>query len=187
LGLGDLSSVGSIYGAATIKLLDGFQMPNLATLLKFDNKPVSHADKRLANRFLKLWVGLRGNKGFPLISDLNFDDMGEFMPYTFNLDLSAGADDPKFRYIGRQLVRDCGGDITNQGVSQLLPQSLLARAVQQRDEVVSEGKPCMIADEFVNAEGNKVLYRAVMMPFSSTGDTIDFIIGAINSKTVEMG
>jgi hypothetical protein len=112
--------------------------------------------------------------------------MGEFVPYTFNLDLSAGVDDPKFRFIGRQLVRDCGGDLTNQDVSQLLPQSCLARAVQQRGEVVSEGKPCLIADEFVNADGNKVLYRAVMMPFSSTGATIDFIIGAINSKTVKL-
>ena len=156
-------------------------MPNLATLLKSDNKPVSHADKRLANRFLKYWEGLRGNKGFPLISDLDFDVLGEFVPYAFNLDLSAGVDDPKFCFVGRHLIRDCGGDITNQRVCRLLPQSLLARAVERRGEVVSEGKPCMIADEFVNAEGNKVLYRAVMMPFSSTGDTIDFIIGAINS------
>ncbi len=161
-------------------------MPKLATWLNSDSKPVSHADKRLANRFLKYWEGLRGNQDFPLISDLNLDHVGEFVPYTFNLDLSIDPEDPRFRFLGRQLVRDCGGDITNQGVSRLLPQSCLARAVERRGEVVTEGKPCMIADEFINAEGNKVLYRAVMMPFSSTGETIDFIIGAINSKTVEL-
>jgi hypothetical protein len=161
-------------------------MPKIATWLNSDSKPVSHADKRLANRFLNYWEGLRGDQDFPLISDLNLDHVGEFVPYIFNIDLSSGMDDPKFRFLGRQLVRDCGGDLTNQGVSRLLPLSCLARAVERRGEVVSEGKPCMIADEFINAEGNKVLYRAVMMPFSSTGATIDFIIGAINSKTVKL-
>ena len=161
-------------------------MPKLATWLNSDSRPVSHTDKRLANRFLKYWEGLRGSADYPLISDLNLDHVGEFVPYTFNLDLSLDAEDPRFRFLGRQLVRECGGDITNQGVSRLLPQSCLARAVERRGEVVSEGKPCMIADEFINAEGNKVLYRAVMLPFSSNGRTIDFIIGAINSKTVEL-
>ena len=159
-------------------------MPRLATWLNSDSKPVTHTDKRLANRFLKYWEGLRGDQNYPLISELNLDHVSEFVPYTFNLDLSSDAEDPKFRFMGRQLFRDCGGDITNQGVSRLLPQSCLARAVARRDEVVTEGKPCMIADEFINAEGNKVLYRAVMLPFSSDGKTIDFIIGAINSKTV---
>ncbi len=161
-------------------------MPKLATWLNSDSKPVSHADKRLANRFLKYWEELRGDQDFPLISDLNLDHLGEFVPYIFNIDLSFGTDDPEFRFLGRQLVRDCGGDITNQGISRLLPRSCLARAVGRRGEVTSEGKPCMIADEFVDADGNKVFYRAVMMPFSSTGDTIDFIIGAINSKTVKL-
>ena len=162
-------------------------MPKLATWLKSDSKPASHSDKRLANRFLRYWESVRGDKDFPLISELNLDAVGEFVPYTFNLDLSADRDNPKFRFIGRQLIRDCGGDVTNQGTNALLPQSCLARAIERRGEVVSEGKPCMISDEFVNAEGNKVLYRAVMLPFSSTGETIDFIIGAINSKTVELG
>lgn len=159
-------------------------MPKLATWLSSDTKSSSQRDKRLANRFLSYWESLRGDKDYPLISELNLDDVGEFVPYSFNIDLSVNRDDPKFRFIGRQLIRDCGGDVTNQAISRLLPQSCLARAVQQRDEVVNEGKPCMIADEFVDAEGNMVLYRAVMLPFSSTGERIDFIIGAMNSKTV---
>ena len=127
-------------------------MPKLATWLNSDSKPVSHADKRLANRFLKYWEGLRGNQDLPLISDLNLDHVGEFVPYTFNLDLSAGTEDPRFRFLGRQLVRDCGGDITNQGVSRLLPQSCLARAVERRGEVISERKPCMIEVEIAYLE-----------------------------------
>jgi chromosome partitioning protein len=162
-------------------------MPNLASLLKSDTKPMADADRRLASRFLNYWESLRGSNGLPLISDLNFDVMGEFVPYAFNLDLTTGADDPKVCFLGRQLARECGGDITNQGISRLLPQSLLARAIERRGEVVSEGKPCLISDDYINAEGDKVLYRAVMMPFSTTGDTIDFIIGAINSKTVDVG
>jgi len=160
-------------------------MTNLASLLNSDGKTVSHSDKRLANRFLKYWEGLLGSQDLPLITDLNLNEMGELLPYTFNLDISTGSDNPKLCFVGRQLIQDCDGDVINQGVSQLQPQSLLAKVIRHRGEVVSERKPCMIADEFINAEGNKVLYRAVMMPFSSTGKTFDFIIGAINSKTVE--
>ncbi len=160
-------------------------MANLAHLLNSDSKTVSHSDKRLANSFLRYWESLRGRKILPLITDLNFHEIGEFLPYTFTLDISAGSDNPKLCFVGRQLIQDCGGDVLNQCVSQLQPQSLLAKAIRHRGEVIADGKPCMIADELVNAEGNKTLYRAVMMPFSSTGDTIDFIIGAISSKTVE--
>ncbi len=160
-------------------------MPNLATWLKTDSDPISPAEQRLANRFLKYWEGLRGYHDLPLITDLNFDDMGEFVPYAFNLDLSDGTDNPKFRFIGRDLLRDCGGDVTNQGVSQLLPQSLLARAIRHRGDVIAAGKPCVFADEFINAEGHQVLYRAILLPFRGTGDQIDFIVGAVSSKTVE--
>ena len=99
-------------------------MPKLAAWISSDSKPVSHRDKRLANRFLKYWETLRGDQDYPLISELNLDDVGEFVPYTFNIDLTRGLEDPKFRFLGRQLVRDCGGDVTNQGVSRLLPQRL---------------------------------------------------------------
>ena len=160
-------------------------MANLAHLLNSDSKTVSHSDKRLANSFLRYWESLRGRKILPLITDLNLNEIGEFLPYTFTLDISAGSDNPKLCFVGGQLIQDCGGDVLNQCVSQLQPQSLLAKAIRHRGEVIADGKPCMIADELVNAEGNKALYRAVMMPFSSTGDTIDFIIGAISSKTVE--
>ena len=149
-------------------------MPKLATWLSSDSKPATHTDKRLANRFLNYWEGLRGDQDYPLISDLYLDHVRDFVPYTFNVDLASDAEDPKFRFMGRQLFRDCGGDITNQGISRLLPQSCLARAIARRDEVVTEGKPCMIADEFINTEGNQVLFRAVMLPFSSDGKTIDF-------------
>jgi len=96
-------------------------MPNLATWLKIDSEPISSADRRLANRFLRYWEGLRGHNDLPSITDLNLDDMGEFVPYAFNLDLSDGTDNPKFRFIGQHLLRDCGGGATNQEVSQLPP------------------------------------------------------------------
>jgi len=159
-------------------------MPKIATWLNSEYHASSPSDQRLANRFLKYWDTLRGNRDYPLISHLNLDDVSEFVPYTFNIDLSVDRDDPRFRFIGRKLIRDCGGDVTNQNVSRLLPQSCLARAVRHRQEVLDEGKPCIVADEFTDAEGNTVLYRAVMLPFSSTGKEIDFIIGAVNNKTV---
>ncbi len=162
-------------------------MPSLATWLKLDDKSASQADKPLADRFLSYWDGLRRDRGFPLITDLNLDRMGEFVPYTFNLDISYSAENPTLRFVGPELARDCGGNAANRHLSALPRHCLVARALRNYSKVITHRKPFTVADEFVNAEGGKVFYRAVMLPFSLAGSRIDYIIGAISGKEVRSG
>ena len=159
-------------------------MPSLATWLKLDDKAASQADKRMADRFLTYWNGLRRDRDFPLITELNLDRMGEFVPYTFNLDISYSDENPMLRFIGPELARDCGGEVSNRRLNGLPRQCLVARALRNYRRVVASQKPFTVADEFVDAEGSKTFYRAVMLPFSLSGNKIDYIIGAINSKEV---
>jgi len=164
-------------------------MQNLADGPNIDANPASLEDQRMTTRFLHYWEALRADTGkaIPLIGDLDLANVGEIAPNTFNIDLAGDPDDPKFRFVGQRLIRDCGGHVANPKVSQLVPQSCLARAVEHRHQVVAEKEPRMIADEFIDEAGNKVLYRGVLLPFSSTGEWVDIIIGALASKTVALG
>lgn len=159
-------------------------MPNLTSWLKLDSNPASAADRRLATRFLNYWERLRGDQRLPSPTDLNFDDISEFIPHTFNIDLSTGAEDPTFRFVGKDLARDCDGDFANRRMSELPPLSLLAQTVRHFAEVVAHGEPVVVSDRFIAAWNREVLFRAVMLPFSRTGHRTDCIIGAVNSKSV---
>ncbi len=120
----------------------------------------------------------------PSPTDLNFDDISEFIPHTFNIDLSTGTEDPTFRFVGKDLARDCGGDFANRRLSELQPLSLLAQTVRHLGEIVAHGEPVVVSDRFVAAWNREVLFRAIMLPFSRTGDRTDYIIGAVNCKSV---
>lgn len=154
-------------------------MSYLANSLKPEGKAAIRAERRMVRRLLKYWEGLRGHQRFPLITDLSLEEIREFAPYMFTLALSSSADGPTLRFVGKELECDCGGDVTNKGLSDLPPRSLLARAIQQHGKVIADRGPVTVSERFFNGQGSEILYRAVMLPFSNSGKEIDCIIGAI--------
>lgn len=134
----------------------------------------------MVRRFLKYWEALRGDLDFPLITKLDLDQIREYAPYSFCLQLEPRADDPIFRFIGKELALDCGEDFTNRKLCELPSQSLLARATDHLSKAIVQSGPFMLSEGFQNPEGVEILYRAIMLPFSITGEQIDYIIGAVN-------
>jgi chromosome partitioning protein len=161
-------------------------MPILATWLKSDEQPVSKIERRLSLRFQDYWNGLRGRRPLPLISDLSLSDIEEFLPNSYNLDLRAKGGEARFRFIGREIARDCGREVTNLGLDDLLPHCVLARTLRHREKVIRLKKPYIVSDEFTDSRGFKTLFRGIMTPFSVTGERVDFIMGAISWKTVDL-
>lgn len=161
-------------------------MPILATWLNSDEKPVSNIERRLSHRFQDYWDRLRGHRLLPLISDLSLTDINDFLPNTFNLDLHAHGGAARFRFAGREIARDCGREVTNLGLNELLPHCLLARTLQHREKVIRLKKPYIVSDEFIDSRGFKTLFRGIMTPFSVAGDQVDFIMGAISWKIIDL-
>jgi hypothetical protein len=52
-------------------------------------------------------------------------------------------------------------------------------------QIIANRAPVGFEAEFVNQRGASICYRGILMPFSSDGDTIDFIYGVINWKQGE--
>jgi hypothetical protein len=54
-------------------------------------------------------------------------------------------------------------------------------------QIIANRAPVGFEAEFVNQRGHNICYRGILMPFSSDGDTIDFIYGVINWKDIGDG
>ncbi len=145
------------------------------------------ANRRMGLRWLKYGEGLRGLRRFPLFADVSLDDIAEFAPYMFTLALSTKPDGPTLQFVGKELECDCGGDVTNKELPNLPPQSLLARAIQQHSKVIADRGPVTVSDNFSNMQGHEILYRAAMLPFSSAGNEIDYIVGVITWTAILSG
>ena len=60
--------------------------------------------------------------------------------------------------------------------------SLLSRLTDHYLQIIANRAPIGFEAEFVNDRGVTIMYRGILLPFSSDDDTIDFIMGVINWK-----
>jgi hypothetical protein len=63
--------------------------------------------------------------------------------------------------------------------------SLLSRLTDHYLQIIANRAPIGFEAEFANQREKTICYRGILMPFSSDGETIDFIYGVINWKSVD--
>ncbi|MBO9498283.1 MAG: hypothetical protein J7496_07450 [Novosphingobium sp.] len=143
---------------------------------------IGQDERRMQVRAYNYWASLLGDKNFPGIEDLDPEDLADFGPYSVLLDFTAGIENPGVSFLGDQLAQECGaeGDITQ--LSDVPSRSLLSRITDHYMQILANQAPIGFEAEFVNQRGQTILYRGILLPFSSDDDTIDFIYGVINWK-----
>jgi hypothetical protein len=139
-------------------------------------------ERRMHVRAYNYWASLLGNRALPSIEDLNPEDIEDFGPHGVLLDFTAGVDDPAVAYLGSALRRECEikGEIGH--ISEVPPRSLISRLTDHYLQILANAAPIGFEAEFVNQRGVEIMYRGILMPFSSDDDTIDFVYGVINWK-----
>ena len=139
-------------------------------------------ERRMHVRAYNYWVSLLDGRTYPSIEDLNPDEIDDFGPNSVLLDFTAGPDNPNIAFLGKALRAQCelGTDITN--ISQVPSRSLLSRLTDHYLQIIANCAPIGFEAEFVSDKGVNTMYRGILMPLSSDGDTIDFIYGVINWK-----
>ena len=63
--------------------------------------------------------------------------------------------------------------------------SLLSRLTDHYMQIIANRAPVGFEAEFENQRSVNICYRGILMPFSSDGETIDFIYGVINWKAAD--
>lgn len=148
----------------------------------FDNQ-----ERRMHVRAYNYWVSLLGSRVLPSIEDLNPEDTEDFAANSVLLDFSLGLEDPAILYLGSALRAECGitGPIAR--ISEVPPRSLLSRLTDHYLQIIANAAPVGFEAEFTNQRDADLMYRGILMPFSSDDETIDFIYGVINWKEAASG
>ncbi len=144
--------------------------------------PVGQDERRMQVRAYNHWAGLLGNRHFPAVEDLYPESLDDFGPYSVLLDFTSGIENPGIAFLGPRLARECGADGEISRLSDIPSRSLLSRITDHYMQILANQAPIGFEAEFVNQRGQTILYRGILLPFSSDNDTIDFIFGVINWK-----
>lgn len=144
--------------------------------------PVGQDERRMQVRAYNYWANLLTDRNFPSIEDLDPENLPDFGPYSVLLDFSAGIDDPHIAFLGGKLGKECGAEGDIASLSDVPSRSLLSRITDHYMQILANQAPIGFEAEFVNQDGRTILYRGILLPFSSDDDTIDFIYGVINWK-----
>ena len=146
--------------------------------------PVGQDERRMQVRAYNHWASLLGNANFPDIADLEPDALDDFGPYGILLHFGGkrGIDDPLIRFLGEKLAEECGGDAQFKRLSDVPGRSLLSRITDHYLQILANQAPIGFEAEFTNQRGANVLYRGILLPWSSDGEAIDYVFGVINWK-----
>jgi len=141
-------------------------------------------ERRMQVRAYNFWASLLEDRNFPSIEDLDPTLLPDFGPNSVLLDFSTGIEDPGINYIGHALAEECCAIAAEPPcrLSDVPPRSLLSRITDHYMQILANQSPIGFEAEFVNALGATILYRGILLPFSSNDETIDFIYGVINWK-----
>ena len=142
-------------------------------------------ERRMHVRAYNYWVSLLEGRDYPSIEDLEPADVNDFAANSVLLDFTCGRDNPATPYIGAAIREECGLGDDIKSIDDVPSRSLLSRLTDHYMQIIANRAPVGFVAEFVNQRGASICYRGILMPFSSDGDTIDFIYGVINWKQGE--
>jgi hypothetical protein len=147
---------------------------------------IGQDERRMQVRAYNHWASLLDGRSYPSVHALDPDNLPDFGPYSVLLDFTAGVDNPAIPFLGERLAEECaGGDQPHGTIRELndVPsRSLLSRITDHYMQILANQAPIGFEAEFVNQTGRTVLYRGILLPFSSADDQIDYIYGVINWK-----
>jgi hypothetical protein len=143
---------------------------------------IGQDERRMQVRAYNHWASLLGERMFPNIEDLDPAALPDFGPHSVLLDFSSGIDNPAVCFLGAKLGQECGATGVITRLSDVPPRSLLSRITDHYMQILANQAPIGFEAEFVNHAGVAILYRGILLPYSSDDSTIDFIYGVINWK-----
>jgi hypothetical protein len=143
---------------------------------------IGNDERRMQVRAYNFWTAQLHGKNYPGVEELNPEEVEDFREYSVLLDFTSGTENPSIPYLGETLRIECGlsEDITY--LDQVPPRSLLSRITDHYLQIIANRAPVGFEAEFVNNRGLTIMYRGILLPYSSDDDTIDFIYGVINWK-----
>ncbi|WP_295635866.1 hypothetical protein [Novosphingobium sp.] len=149
---------------------------------------IGQDERRMQVRAYNFWAGLLGDQPFPSVASLTESAAPDFANHAVLLKFDRGMDNPAIAWLGEQLADECDTNARTiraiKRLSDVPGRSLLSRITDHYMQIIANRAPIGFEAEFINLRGVTVLYRGILLPFSSDGASIDHVYGVINWKEV---
>jgi len=137
------------------------------------------AERRLVGRLLAYWHKLCDGRSFPSLRDIDPETVGSDWRWSFLLETSDHREFPNFVYLGPDLARYSGVFLAGQDT---FTNTLLDVATHKVDRVYRDGCPLLMEDVVTRFDGQRLMFRAVLLPLSDDGSSINYVLGAANGR-----
>ncbi len=145
---------------------------------------IGNDERRMQVRAYNFWTSQLHDKNYPSIEELDPQGTQDFSENSVLLDFTSGIENPSIEFVGAALREECGLDADVTYLDQVPARSLLSRITDHYLQIIANRAPIGFEAEFVNDRNLTIMYRGILLPYSSDDDTIDFIYGVINWKEV---
>ena len=145
---------------------------------------IGNDERRMQVRAYNFWTAQLHDKNYPSIEELDPQGTQDFSENSVLLDFTSGIENPSIQFVGAALRAECGLDEDVTYLDQVPARSLLSRITDHYLQIIANRAPIGFEAEFVNHRDQTIMYRGILLPYSSDDDTIDFIYGVINWKEV---
>ncbi|MEO9599034.1 hypothetical protein [Parasphingorhabdus sp.] len=145
---------------------------------------IGQDERRMHVRAYNFWAGLLGERQFPSVEDLSPESDDDFGPNSVLLDFTSDVENPAIQFLGRALREECDIESSIASIEDVPGRSLLSRITDHYLQIIANQAPIGFEAEFCNQRGVTIMYRGILLPFSTDDDNIDFIYGVINWKEV---
>ena len=161
-----------------------FDLPSSSETAPAENvaAAIGTDERRMHVRAYNYWVSLLDGSDFPSIEDLEPGDVSDFAANSVLLDFTCSRENAAIPYIGGAIRDECGLSEDTRTIGDVPSRSLLSRLTAHYMQIIANRAPIGFEAEFANQREETICYRGILMPFSSDGESIDFIYGVINWK-----
>jgi hypothetical protein len=142
---------------------------------------MSAYEQRMTFRLLSYWNKLKGEREIPSIKEVNITELGEVWGFCFTICLDDEEKVDEFQYFGAELVALTGVDLSGLNVEKSLPGTMMAQLMDFYPQVILLRSPVSKASKCLQ-NGCEILYRSLIVPFSSDGNKVDFLMGTTNFR-----
>ncbi|WP_226015951.1 hypothetical protein [Novosphingobium sp. FKTRR1] len=139
-------------------------------------------ERRMQVRAYNYWAALLGKAAFPSADAVLKRPLPDFADHSVLLHFDRGLGDPAIVFLGETLAQECDTQGLPARLTDVPGRSLLSRITDHYLQIIANQAPIGFEAEFVNQRGRTILYRGILLPFSSDDTTIDYIYGVINWK-----
>ena len=138
-------------------------------------------ERRLHRRAATYWQTSRKGASIPLLANFDFACDEEFSSRGFLLNVEHAR--PVLIHVGEILMDEAGLSSPTIALEVVPAETLLGRFGRRYSQAIDARAPVTTEHVFDTSAGYRISCRAALLPFSATGDSIDYVYGVISWKS----